>query len=157
MFLFTVLYHSSSPCSSYLILLDSYKTLHILLLLQTLLPLFYFKTSVLLHSSKYLHTKGYFITEIEYIQTVRSYNITFLIPLRNMILFYLLYQILPVVIDNIVIHKMSCTYTRTPSHKPNGKSIQNRGKHAHAHNKWSSKNWMILSSFAFLLYLDWTS
>ena len=40
-----------------------------------------------------------------------------------------------VVTDNIVIHKMSCTYTQTPSHKPNGKSIQNRGKHAHAHNK----------------------
>ena len=40
-----------------------------------------------------------------------------------------------VVTDNIVIHKMSCTYTRTPSHKPNSKSIQNRGKHAHAHNK----------------------
>ena len=39
-----------------------------------------------------------------------------------------------VVTDNIVIHKMSCTYTQTPSHKPNGKSIQNRGKHAHAHN-----------------------
>ena len=62
-----------------------------------------------------------------------------------------------VVTDNIVIHKMSCTYKRTPSHKPNGKSIQNRGKHAHAHNKWSRKKWMILSSFALLLYLDWIS
>ena len=44
-----------------------------------------------------------------------------------------------VVTISIVIHKMSCTHTQTPSHKPNGKSIQNKDNHAYAHNKTKSK------------------
>ena len=53
----------------------------------------------------------------------------------------------PVVTINVVIQKMSCIYTQTPSHKPNGKSIQNRDKHAHAQNNWEARRLDNNSSF----------